>query len=180
MNYMTGLALGMSAGQTLYGLWHKEKKEQPPAGFILTHAVPGRCRYRNVLLQQDNEFAAFIRYHLPLLRRITSCEVNDLSGSIVICFAPGEEAYVDAGLRLLESLYQSKTPYGKLGMNIRHVAGRLNRFVRVETGQMLDIKTVVACFMLFEGLRKCLIQGQAFAGPNLLWWSYSLMKGSGK
>lgn len=180
MSYMTGLALGVSAGHKIYSLWNKREGCVAEDGFRLAHALPGRFRYRNVRIQEEPEFAAFIKHYLPLMRRIVSCEVNELSGSVIICFVPGEEAYVNTALQLLENLYESKVPYGKVGMKVRRTVRRFNRFVRAETGEMLDIKTLFAAFMMFEGLRKCLVQGQAFGGPNLIWWSYSLMKGSGR
>lgn len=180
MSYMTGLALGLSAGKQLYNIWHNESDNVQKEGFILIHATPGRRRYQNTKLQQDAEFCRFVAYYLPLMRRIVSCEVNELSGTVLIHFQADDYNYVETGLHLLECLYKQKAPYGQTGMKVRGAVGGLNRTIRKKTGEMLDLKTLVAAWMFFQGTRKCLMQGQNISGPNLLWWSYSLMKGSGR
>lgn len=180
MNYMTGLALGLSAGKKLHSLWRQRESGDNGAapGFVLLHALPGRRRYRHDRLAHDPEFAAFVARHLPQMRRVTECGVNELSGTVLVHFPPEEAVYVELALQLLESLYPQKAAYGQVGRKLRGMAAAANRAVRANTGELFDLRTVFALWMLIEGGSKILIGGQRPAGPQLLWWGYSLLKGA--
>jgi len=86
MNYLTGVALGISAGRQLSRLIK--------GGFSLVHTLPGRRRYLHDDLLQNKELAAEWQTHLASIKGIVKARVNPRTGTVLIEYSCSEE-YID-------------------------------------------------------------------------------------
>jgi len=172
MTYLTGLALGISAGGKLHQLLKGE-------GFILVHALPGRRRYQHDDLLDNKKLAVEWEQHLTRVKGIRTVRVNPTTGSILVEYICQEEC-IELVMNYLDQLHKMPGPradYGKLGMNIRSLCRRMNRNIFKNTGYTLDLRTALALIMLVCGGTKIWKLGQRPAGPQMVWWAYSLLKG---
>ena len=172
MTYLTGLALGISAGGKLHQLLKGE-------GFSLVHALPGRRRYQHDDLLDNKKLAVEWEQHLTRVKGIRTVRVNPTTGSILVEYICQEEC-IELVMNYLDQLHKMPGPradYGKLGMNIRSLCRRMNRNIFKNTGYTLDLRTALALIMLVCGGTKIWKLGQRPAGPQMVWWAYSLLKG---
>ena len=172
MTYLTGLALGISAGRKLHQL-------MAGGGFTLVHALPGRRRYQHEDLFNNQELALEWEQYLARIKGMQQVRVNTVTGTVLLEYSCQEE-YIDLALDYLQQLHRLPEPnadYGQIGMNIRGLFRQLNRTLFNNTGRTLDLRTVTALAMLISGGLKIWNLGQRPAGPQLVWWAYSLLKG---
>lgn len=172
MTYLTGLALGISAGRQLSQLMRGD-------GFSLVHALPGRRRYLHDDLLHNKELAVAWQRHLASVQGIERVQVSPETGSLLVVYTFSEED-IDLVMEYLERLHKMPSPrseYGKLGMDIQRFFRRMNRNVFKNTASTLDLRTVMALLMLLRGGAKMWNLGQRPSGPQMIWWAYSLMKG---
>lgn len=172
MTYLTGLALGISAGGKLHQLLVGE-------GFSLVHALPGRRRYKHGDLLHNDELAVEWQRQLTKVNGINSVTVNPATGSILLEYTCREEC-VDLVINYLDQLHKKPDPraaYGRFGVNIRGLCQRVNHNILENTGRNLDLRTVVALLLLVGGGFRMWKLGQRPGGPQMVWWAYSLLKG---
>ncbi|HWR07960.1 HMA2 domain-containing protein [Sporomusa sp.] len=172
MTYLTGLALGISAGRQLSQLMRGN-------GFSLVHALPGRRRYQHDDLLHNKELAGEWRRHLVNVKGINQVKVSPETGSLLVEYTLPDE-HIDLVMEYLEQLHKLPGPrsdYGKMGMDIQRFFRRLNRNIFKNTASNLDLRTIMALLMLFRGGAKMWNLGQRPSGPQMIWWAYSLLKG---
>ena len=172
MTYLTGLALGISAGRQLNQLLRRD-------GFSLVHALPGRRRYRHEDLLQNKELALEWHRHLSSIKGISQVKMSPETGSLLVEYTLPEE-HLDLVMEYLEQLHRLPGPradYGRLGMDIQRIFRRMNRTIFQNTASTLDLRTITALLMLVRGGAKMWNLGQRPSGPQMIWWAYSLLKG---
>ncbi len=172
MNYLTGLALGVSAGHKLHQLLQG-------GGFTLVHALPARRRYRHDDLLDNRELALQWEQHLRQIQGITQVKITPETGSILLLYTCRDE-YLDLVIDDLSRRHKMPGPragYGRLGMNIRGLGRQVNRNIVKNTDQLLDLRTILAGLMFVSGAAKMWTLGQRPSGPQMVWWAYSLLKG---
>jgi len=172
MNYLTGMALGISAGRQFNQLIKRD-------GFSLVHTLPGRRRYMHDDLLQNKELAAQWQSQLACIKGIVKAQVNPQTGTVLVEYSCPEED-IDLVMNYLNKLHNMPGPrseYGKLGMDIRRFGQRLNRSLFRESNSTLDLRTVAALGLLIAGGAKMWNLGQRPSGPQMVWWAYSLLKG---
>ena len=172
MNYFTGLALGVSAGRQLHGLFRDK-------GFQLIHAVPGRRRYQHDALQQDAELALRLENQLPKLPGLTKIRFTPETGTLLLEYTC-TDYYIDALIQYLEQVIKippAHARYGKLGTDIRRCFRRMNQEIFATTNRNLDLRTLLALSFIFWGGSKMWTMGHRPTGPQMIWWAYSLLKG---
>lgn len=172
MTYLTGLALGVSAGHKLHQLLQG-------GGFTLVHALPGRRRYRHDDLLYNKELALQWEQHFSRITGITQVKITPETGSILLSYTCTDE-YLDLVINELNRRHKMPGPranYGRLGMNIRDLSRQINRNIVKNTNYLLDLRTVLAFLMFVSGSAKMWTLGQRPSGPQMVWWAYSLLKG---
>lgn len=172
MNYMTGMALGLSAGKQFSKLYRKP-------GFRLVHAIPGRRRYYHDRLLKDAEFASLVEQQLAGVSPLRSFHINPTTGTILLEYTCPDEQ-INGMMEYLATLAGRPDPnatYGKVGSDIRRGVGYLNQSIRKNTQFTFDLRTVVSLGLMVWGANKVWSMGERPSGPQMLWWSYSLMKG---
>lgn len=172
MTYLTGLALGISAGHQLNGLLGAQ-------GFRLIHSLPGRRRYQHDDLLNNPQLARRWEQQLPKISGLQKVQFTTLTGSILIEYTCPDE-YIDLLIDFLTRLHklpESTARYGRLGADIRHTFHRLNRSIFNRTNRVLDLRTILAVsFSLWGGL-KMWTTGHRPTGSQMIWWAYTLLRG---
>jgi len=149
------------------------------AGVIeTTHVLPGRIRLRAPILIGQHRAADQLQKSLARLDGIRAVEINALSGSLLIQFAPDRvrpDMLLGAAIRLLglEKEIQ-RPPRSHIGEGIRQAGDSLNRAIHQQTGGMIDLWTSVAVLLLGTGVRH-VAAGNAQLGLQRLWWAYLAM-----
>jgi len=172
MTYLTGLALGISAGRQLNELLSG-------TGFTLVHALSGRRRYRHEDLIHNPDLACQWERQLLGVQGIYRVQFTPLTGSVLIEYTCPDE-HIDVVMSYLQQLHtmpDARSPYGKLGLDIQHLFRRLNRNIFQNTGRFLDLRTLLAVGLLIFGARKVWMLRQLPSGPQMVWWAYSLLRG---
>lgn len=172
MSYLMGLTMGISVGRQVSQLIKGN-------GFSLIHALPGRRRYRYKDLLHNDELAARWQQYLTGVPGLVLAQVNPVTGSLLLEYTCQDE-YIEVILEQLTGIHNSPEPgadYGKLGMNIQRFFHRLNRTIFQQTGYLLDLRTIIAVWMLIWGGVKAWTLGQRPSGPQMMWWAYSLLQG---
>jgi len=105
-------------------------------------------------------------------------EVNPLSGSLLIQFAPDRvkpDMLLGAAIRLLGLEREiQRLPRSHIGEGIRQAGDSLNRAIHEQTGGLIDLWTSVALLLLAMGVRH-VAAGNAQLGWQRLWWAYLAM-----
>lgn len=172
MNYMTGIALGISAGKQFSKLYRRN-------GFSLVHAIPGRRRYYHEKLLSNVEFVDMIEKQLAGASALRSFKINPATGTILLEYTCQDEQ-IDMIMGYLDNLSRRPNPtdvYGKVGTDIRRGVSNLNQSIRKGTEFTFDLRTLVSLGLMLWGANKVWRLGERPSGPQMLWWSYSLMKG---
>lgn len=174
MNYLTGLALGISAGQQLNQLLCGRSK-----GFRLVHALPGRRRYQHDDLLHNTQLAYRWQQQLAAVPGIRKAEMSPATGSALVEYTCPDE-HIDAAMTYVDQLHKvpdANAYYGKLGSTIRRGFYHLNQNIFESSNRTLDLRTITAVLFMIRGAAKICIMGHRPTGPQLLWWAYSLLRG---
>lgn len=172
MSYLSGLALGISAGHQLNGLLCSQ-------GFRLVHSLPGRRRYHHEDLLNNPKLARRWERQLPKIPGLKKVHFSPLSGNILIEYTCADD-YIDILVNFLEQIHKIPEPhdhYGRLGADIRRAFYRINRNIFKSTNRILDLRTLLAvCFTIWGGA-KMWATGQRPTGSQMIWWAYTLLRG---
>ena len=149
----------------------------PTAVFSCVHASPGRRRYRTPYLTEA--FAKVLEERLLRLPFIRAVRTNTVSGSILLSYAPEDEAHV---LVLAEGLCaifaEGKVqPPATLAKSVRRSVESLSAWIQRNTGGALDLSSLVAGVFIMRGVRQLVISNNTPSGSQMLWWALSLMRG---
>ncbi len=149
------------------------------AGVMETaHVLPGRLRLRAPVLIGQRRAADQLQKSFARLDGILAVEVNPLSGSLLIQFAPDRvkpDMLLGAAIRLLGLEREIQRPPGShIGEGIRQAGDSLNRAIHEQTGGLIDLWTSVALLLLAMGVRH-VAAGNAQLGWQRLWWAYLAM-----
>lgn len=149
----------------------------PTAAFSCVHASPGRRRYRTPYLTEA--FARVLEDRLLRLPFIRAVRTNTESGSILLIYAPEDEAHV---LVLAEGLCaifaEGKVqPPATLAKSVRRSVESLSAWIQRNTGGALDLSSLVAGIFIMRGIRQLVISNNTPSGSQMLWWALSLMRG---
>lgn len=148
-----------------------------PSVISITHAIPGRTRFRIPTLISNPAAANTLCSALVDLDPIQSVEANRVSGSVLIHHdadhvPPDVLAAVLVRLLGLEQAL-TRDVDASLSKECRALAHAANRAVYERCGGLIDLKSVLFLTLGAIGLRKILKQRtMAFpAGFTLLWWA---------
>lgn len=172
MSYLTGLALGISAGKQVGKLYRGK-------GFQLVHSSHGRRRYYHENLVNNAEFAGKLEQQLTGASVFHSFTINPVTGTVLLGYTC-QDQQIDMIIKYLENLSRRPNPtdfYGKIGSDIRRGFGSVNKKIKENTGLTFDLRTLVSLWLMAWGTNKIWTLGQRPSGPQMLWWSYSLLKG---
>jgi hypothetical protein len=172
MSYLTGLALGISAGKQVGRLYRGR-------GFQLVHASQGRRRYYYEKLVNNNELAVRMEQLLQSSSALHNFVINMVTGTILLEYGCSDEE-IEIIIGYLERFSRRPSPtssYGKIGSDIRSGFSSVNKAIKENTGLNFDLRTLVSLGLMIWGTNKVWTLGQRPTGPQMLWWSYSLLKG---
>ncbi len=172
MSYLTGLALGISAGKQVGKLYRSK-------GFQLVHKSRGRRRYFHEGLVNNAGFAEKLEQQLAGASALQRFTINQVTGTLLLEYTCQDEQ-MDRIIGYLEDLAHRPSPtsaYGKIGSDIRRGFGSVNKKIKDNTGLTFDLRTLVSLWLMAWGANKMWTLGQRPSGPQMLWWSYSLLKG---
>ncbi len=180
MHLITGLLLAT--------LFHKRSPYQKPVlplpgGVIeLAHFLPGRVRFRIPRLVESQKAPAFLKRKLAGIDGVESCEVNAMSGSVLIRY---DQDQIDADILCLAAARLlgmdnelERPPKAIVGKEIINAGEAANRAVYKSSGGIIDLWTAIPLVLLGFGIRK-LLAGNS-AGYTLLWWAYMSFFPKGK
>ena len=201
--FMMGAAIGKSIRQAMTGGSAGAGRVRPalprkkavPArcaavkGLQLVSALPGRRRYRASF---SPELGQLLAGKLTQLSYVEAVQVNATSGSILLTFAPQDEAKIDALAKWLESRLfsgkqvqkrQSECPVpteahaGSITRSIRNTARAFSQWIKDHTCGWFDISSLASLLFLLRGLRKMMLTRQYPSASQMLWWAVTLMRG---
>jgi hypothetical protein len=155
-----------------------------PGKFEISHAMPGRIRFRIPSLEARAESQIqTIKNELPQISEIHSVEVNSYSGSILVQYdADRIEPYVVCGLLIralgLEAELESR-PESAIQKELKLIGNAVNQAVYNTTAGALDLTSAFILLTMSLGLYKIFLQNDRTlpGGINLLWWAYVMAKG---
>ena len=179
----------MVIGFVLASLLKKKKKGGPalpviPGKFEISHAMPGRIRFRvpSLAARTDSQIKT-IKHELPQIKEIHSVDINSYSGSIVVVYdADGIEPYIVCGLLVrilgLEADLDSR-PESVIQKEIKSIGNAFNQAMYNSTSGALDLTSAFILLTISLGLYKIVLQNDRTlpGGINLLWWAYVMAKG---
>jgi hypothetical protein len=143
-----------------------------------THVLPGRVRLRAPVLIGQRRAADELQKRFAQLDGIRAVEVNSVSGSLLIHFAPDRvkpDMLLGAAIRLLGLEREiQRPPRSYVGEGIRQAGDSVNRAIHQQTGGMIDLWTSVALLLLAMGIRH-IAAGNPQLGWQRLWWAYLSM-----
>ena len=172
MSYLTGLALGISAGKQVGKLYRSK-------GFQLVHGSHGRRRYYYEKLVNNKELAVTLGKLLQSTSAVHNVVINQVTGTILLEYNCEDEK-IERIMEYVEQYSQRPSPtssYGKIGNDIRNSFSSVNKAIKENTGLNFDLRTLVSLGLMIWGTNKVWTLGQRPTGPQMLWWSYSLLKG---
>lgn len=164
MSYLAGLAVGSLVVEQF-------RKAGSSGGLKLAHGIAGRRRYYDSRLKWDSKYAKKIENYLIKAEGVNSVSISKLTGSMLLQYSCSEEA-VDFFVKNLPDP-DSTSMFRK---RIRNAFSRFNQSVFRNTGGFLDLKTSIAGVFLVLGLSRTFRMRQWPGGPQMMWWSYNLMK----
>lgn len=164
MSYLAGLAVGSLVAEKL-------RKAGSGRGLKLAHGIAGRRRYYDPRLKWDSKYVKKIESYLTKAHGVNDITINKVTGSMLLQYSCSEEA-MDFFIKNLPDPDST----GMFRKRIRNVFSRFNRGVYRNTGGYLDLKTSIAGVFLVLGLSRTLRMKQWPGGPQMMWWSYNLMK----
>ena len=184
----SGLAGGASALAGLFGggrtgghgtaaaqVRAQERAEQP---FVCVHASCGRRRYRTPYLTA--EFAKVLEAELARLPFVTAVRANALAGSILLVYAPEDEAHILVLAEGVEAIFaegRTAPPPATLAQSVRRSVHDFSGWIQRNTGGALDLSSVVAGVFVLRGIRQLVLSNNTPSGSQMLWWALTLMRG---
>ena len=207
MSYVSGFMMGAAIGKSIRQMVagggpkmhrkgparvslkaHKTVKCAPIDGLQLISSLPGRRRYRAAF---SAELGKLLEEKLAKLSYVKSVQVNAVSGSILLTFAPQDEVYMDKLAKWLEqhlfpkccqqesdSSEMTREAYaGSITRSIRNTARAFSQWIKDHTCGWFDMSSLASMLFLLWGLRKMLLTGQYPSGSQMLWWAVTLMRG---
>ncbi len=208
MSYASGMAIGLTIGQQLLNLFAQNQNKSASDGFNfadlgkeinyinkeieeqsvrLAHAIKGRRRYYVNALKQNAHLAKLITTKLKEFNFVKDVFVNVNTGSLLILYSCAENIMDDIFKQLKERVFSIGSRIVELGTSTTSFAGgtlitivkELNQWIKQQTSNVIDLKTIIAGLFIVRGLRK-IMMGQRPNGPQMLWWAFSLLEGIGK
>ena len=184
----SGLAGGASALAGLFGggrmgghgtaaaqVQPQERAEQP---FVCVHASCGRRRYWTPYLTP--EFAKVLEARLARLPFVAEVRANALAGSILLVYAPEDEAHILILAEGLEAIFaegRTAPPPATLAQSVRRSVHDFSGWIQRNTGGALDLSSVVAGVFVLRGIRQLVLTNNTPSGSQMLWWALTLMRG---
>lgn len=196
MSYMSGIMMGAAFGKKLHDYikggaqvsriiskpCETKKAGKVKRGLTLVHALPGRRRYHTDALYGDLPLIRLLQEELIKLDFIISVTADAMTGSLLLVYVPESEKQVDALAVFLENRIFTNTvsearPASSVGENIIQTFSSINAIVRKKTYGVFDLNSLLSVWFIIRGIRKIVMQGQYPAGPQMLWWAFSLLRG---
>ena len=153
----------------------KVSAEQP---FVCVHASCGRRRYRTPYLTP--EFAKVLEARLARLPFVAEVRANALAGSILLVYAPEDEAHILILAEGLEAIFaegRTAPPPATLAQSVRRSVHDFSGWIQRNTGGALDLSSVVAGVFVLRGIRQLVLTNNTPSGSQMLWWALTLMRG---
>ena len=201
--FMMGAAIGKSIRQVVTGGAVPARKRGPVKacrkatvpvkaarvdGLQLISSLPGRRRYRAAF---SAELGKLLEEKLAKLSYVKSVQINAVSGSILLTFAPQDDVYIDKLAKWLEQHLFKKncqqagdgldiareSHAGSITRSIRNTARAFSQWIKDHTCGWFDMSSLASMLFLLRGLRKMLLTGQYPSGSQMLWWAVTLMRG---
>ena len=183
----SGLAGGASALAGLFGgrtggigataaQARMQETAEPP--FVCVHASCGRRRYRTPYLTA--EFAKVLEARLARLPFVAEVRANALAGSILLVYAPEDEAHILILAEGLEAIFaegRTAPPPATLAQSLRRSVHEFSGWIQRNTGGALDLSSVVAGIFVLRGIRQLVLSNNTPSGSQMLWWALTLMRG---
>ncbi|MBP2633438.1 MAG: hypothetical protein H6Q70_4066 [Firmicutes bacterium] len=195
MSYLSGLAIGLSAGKQIHHMFRgqscanltpnfsqKINMHTPPqktTALILIHTLPGRRRYQSTRLIGNLKLATELKCKIQALPSITSVEINPYTGSMLLNYSCND-AQIDGLVDYLQDKFlgSSKSPsHSEVGLQIRNIFINLDQFIRQFTNNQFDLRSLIASIFITRGINKVLTFKQYPSGPQMLWWAFTLLRG---
>ena len=151
------------------------RAEQP---FVCVHASCGRRRYRTPYLTP--EFAKVLEARLARLPFVAEVRANALAGSILLVYAPEDEAHILILAEGLEAIFaegRTAPPPATLAQSVRRSVHDFSGWIQRNTGGALDLSSVVAGVFVLRGIRQLVLTNNTPSGSQMLWWALTLMRG---
>lgn len=209
MSYASGMAIGLTIGQQLLKFFSQDKESDSSGSFSferldreinylnkeieeqsirLAHAIKGRRRYYIDALKNNEKLAKLVSLNLSKLPFVKEVTTNINTGSLLILYSCAENIIDDLFMQMKKRVFNigSKiTAIGtgattKIGCALLSLAREINMWIKAKTGNLMDLRIVVAGLFLLRGLRKIMTMGQRPNGPQMLWWAFSILRGLGK
>ena len=203
MSYASGMAIGLTIGQQLLSFFTQDKaanngfnfadlgkeinyinKEIEDQSVRLAHAIQGRRRYYVTALKKNAKLANLVTEKLKEIPGVKQVVTNINTGSLLIIYTCAEHFIDNIFDQLKKRVFSIGSKIVELGTGATSFIGAslvtvvkdINKWIRQQTQNVLDLKVVIAILFFIRGVRKVLM-GQRANGPQLLWWAYSLLKG---
>jgi hypothetical protein len=148
-----------------------------PSIIAVTHALPGRTRFRVPSLAGRHNDAARLQETLGQIDAIDRVAVSAATGSVLFEYdadrvEPGMLAAALIRILALERELEKDVRPEALA-ELRRFGRSLNRAVYEKTNGMLDARTALFIILAVAGIQRLLKQGAAAvpAGFTLLWWA---------
>jgi len=153
-----------------------QETAEPP--FVCVHASCGRQRYRTPYLTA--EFAKVLEARLARLPFVAEVRANALAGSILLVYAPEDEAHILILAEGLEAIFaegRTAPPPATLARSLRRSVHEFSGWIQRNTGGALDLSSVVAGIFVLRGIRQLVLSNNTPSGSQMLWWALTLMRG---
>ena len=209
MSYASGMAIGLTIGQQLLKFFSQDKgndntgsfsfeqlgkeinyinKEIEEQSIRLAHAIKGRRRYYIDALKNNEKLAKLVSLKLSELPFVKEVTTNVNTGSLLILYSCAENVIDDLFTQMKKRVFNIGSRImvigtgatTKIGCALLNMVREINLWIKAKTGNLMDLRIVVAGLFLLRGLRKIMTMGQRPSGPQMLWWAFSILRGLGK
>lgn len=209
MSYASGMAIGLTIGQQLLKFFSQDKgndntssfsfeqlgkeinyinKEIEEQSIRLAHAIKGRRRYYIDALKNNEKLAKLVSLKLSELPFVKEVTTNVNTGSLLILYSCAENVIDDLFTQMKNRVFNIGSRImaigtgatTKIGCALLNMVREINLWIKAKTGNLMDLRIVVAGLFVFRGLRKIMTMGQRPSGPQMLWWAFSILRGLGK
>lgn len=148
----------------------------------VTHAVPGRIRFRIPSMHRVDAYFAALQEALLNLPGVSGVHATPLTSSLLVVFDPKIGEQVIARYALDHELFELQTHESWTATTLTIVkagAVKLNRKLRTADDERYDKRALLLLLLLILGLRQ-LREGQIMAPAfNLFWNAYMLFEAMG-
>lgn len=209
MSYASGMAIGLTIGQQLLKFFSQDKESDNSGSFSferldreinylnkeieeqsirLAHAIKGRRRYYIDALKNNEKLAKLVSLNLSKLPFVKEVTTNINTGSLLILYSCAENIIDDLFMQMKQRVFNIGSKImaigtgatTKIGYALLSLVREINMWIKAKTGNLMDLRIVVAGLFLLRGLRKIMTMGQRPSGPQMLWWAFSILRGLGK